>query len=377
VVNTALGAGGQVIKPLFNALTGYGRQISPEVARLAKNASEKYGISIPGGLLSKNPIVNRTYSMLDRFGMTPKNENMANFTRAVSKEMGGNTNKLTREAMYGIKENIGKMYDEVAEKTPFIKFDEQLLNKLGQIEQNTAETLIPVGDSRIKLQIDKLLNIAAKHDGQIPISTWKDFTNSSSTLRALSKEGGTVGTQASEMRDALRSALENSAPKEELKKLRKASEFYKNYKVVQANAEKSPVTGELNPLSIANQVTKTTNKFGGGGITNLQELGDIGRQLPLTPSSGTAENYLLAKGGALLGNAAVGGAGYALGGLPAMAGAWTTGKLAGSYLSGDGYRNRLIKSALQDDDRFMKLLGYSPAFSNIAVGANQVVNPSQ
>lgn len=371
-------AGGHVVDALS------GSPINANRAQLAQDAQAS-GIKIPGGLLSNNPIANKLYSFADRMGMTPENNNMANLTKAVSNTFGENTHELTRTALDNAKDNIGKMYENVAGATPYIHLNGNPLNSLANVEDSARQVL---GDdtpeyNKISGQIDKIMNIASQNNGTIPSSTWKDLTNSKSPISRLAKSGGELGAHAGEIKSALYDALRQSASPDTVEELNNADKYYKNYQTVKNLTD--PVTGEIRPGGISQAVNNTAKKFGRGGLDQLQKLGDIGKQFNLSPSSGTAENSLLAKvvsaipnslvgGGAAL---SAGGGALALGaGIPAAAattlGTYGLGKVIGKTLSSDTYRNALLKRALQPQSSLDSMIRYgAPASISGNIQKNQ------
>lgn len=358
-----------------------GSSISPEVAQLAKTAADKYDIKIPGGLLSENANVNRAYSLLNRLGLTGKDDNVSNFTRAVSNTFGEDTHKLTRAAMSKASDNIGAMYDDARASTPYIDVDNNLLTRLGNAEAMAEQTL-PGNDQRIQKQISNILDVASKNNGQIPVETWHSLVGSKSALTALTKSGlDPAKGPAAEIKDSLYEAFTNSAPAKQRAQLDRANKYYKNFKTVQQKGL-DPVTGEFSPTALSSNVTRTAKKFGSGGLEDLQELGDIGRQFQLTPSSHTAENYLLAKG---LGGGLEAGLAFHDPVLAAKLGAATVGTAmagrgAGAALSSDWYRNVLVNGALNNKGPGLmsRLTAGSNYLPPLAYGTNQLLqrNPT-
>lgn len=382
VLNPALNVAGKIASPILSAVTGYGGSISPEVAKLAQTASNKYGINVPGGLLNENLLVNRTFSLLDRLGMTPGNENSANFAKAAASSFGENTTKLTRDVMDRAEDRIGDMFDDVWKQTPQLKISPKILNQLTDISDEAA-TVAP-NDTRIQKQIDNLIDIAAKNNGAIPAADAKFLTSTKSPLHKLSRLGpDPVADYATDVKNAIYDSLGENAPQDVLDKFSQAKKYYKNYKTVEL-AKPDPVTGELRPTSIAGAVSRQAKKFGSGGLEDLQTLGDIGKQFALSPSSGTAENTILGNVGQMLmqhalhlaGPGAAIGGGYLAGGPIGAAISYGTGKGVGAYLNSEMYRNHLIDSALNQTP-LLNLLKSSPEISNSIIAAKQASGSSQ
>ena len=341
-----------------NALTG--GTIDPEIAKLAQVASDKYGIQIPGGQLSDNPIMNRTYSLLNRFGLTGKNDGAGQITTALANEMGGGDiaqaagNRLTNDALDKIGDRIGSKLDDAAARVNQlggIKADKPFTDQLDDLAQRATDSGAPIDGviSRIKGAIhndeltgDQYQKLIAK--GQ-PL--WNVMHSSDPTKAAL----------AGEARELLDSALENSTNDPAIKKqIQQARYQYKVYANFGNLAEKN--NGIVPPTSIFN-IAK--NKFGGNiksarNAGNIGELGQIGQQFALDPSSGTAENLLLTKAAKMMGIAGVSGAeGSLLMYNPILAAkaAATLGTAAGlgrgvgAYLSSNALRNSIIDRSLQ------------------------------
>jgi hypothetical protein len=348
--------------------------INENVANLAQTAADKYGIKIPGGLLSENPIVKKSYSMLDRLGLTGTNDNMGRFVKAVGSTFGADTSTLDRSAMQKAGESIGDMFDNVAAKVPEVKVSNELLDNLARIESESSQVLPDESHRLIQKQIDSIQDLAAKNGGAIPTEQWQFLTGSKSPLSKLAARGNDpISGQAMELKDALQDAFVQSAPPEVQEQAQQAKTFYKNYKTVMMKGT-DPVTGDFNPLVLANNVNRTASKYGTKGLETLQELGDIGQQFKLSQSSGTTENYLVAK---MMGLLAEGGAlaydpilaaktaGVAAAGVGA-------GRAAGAALSSDWYRNMLISHALGGGGGAFPPSSVSSAIPFAASGGNSL-----
>lgn len=362
-------AGGRAVANTF-----MGGSVDPDIAKLAQTASDKYGIKIPGAQLSDNPVMNRTYSLLNRFGLTGKNDGAAQVTTALADEMGGKDiaqasgNKLSNDALDKIGARIGGKLDDAADqinKLGGIQAGKPFIDKLDDLALRAKDSSAPIDGvvGRIKgaIQNDQLTGeqyqkLIAKGE---PL--WNLMHSPDPTTRSM----------AGEAKDMLDDALEKSTNDPKLKKqIQDARYQYKVYANFAPLAEKN--NGIVPPTSIFN-VAKT--KFGGNiksarNAGNIGELGQIGQQFALDPSSGTAENLLLSRAGQAVGLAGLGGEGTLIAYNPLLAaksaavlgGVAGAGRGLGAYLSSDMLRNSIIKRSMQQ--------GTLPAQSTLANALN-------
>lgn len=342
----------------MNLISGGG--VRPEVANMAKIASDKFGIDIPAAQISQNPFVRWLDSVLPSIPFSGHGGELENarsqFTRAVSRTFGEDSASLTRDVMADAGDKIGAKFQSIAKNTPSILLDDMMLDKLGNIEAD-ARDVLGADASKITNQINKILQLSTK-DGAISGDSWNALMRTGTPLDRLAKSTDpNVSYYARNIKDALYDGLENSASPDMVESLRAAKGQWKNYKTVQDLAAKSGITGEINPVLLLHKTNQTAKRFGSGNLSDLENLSDIGQTFfKSMPSSGTSERQLMYRliggagaGAGSLGTAILtGNAPAALGVLGGAAGSVVASKLASKALKSDYYKNMLLQQQPTD-----------------------------
>lgn len=342
-------AGGMVAPATGGGLKYVGGKLSPEVAQVVKDAADR-GINVPVGMVSESPIARRTYSLLNRFGLT-KDQTPEQFTGAVAKQIGINKNKLTNTVMADAKSEIGKMYEkvaEIAEANGGIKVSSKTLDGL----QNLIDEGVDAAP-----QVNKFFNklTSAINEDKLTVAQYKKLTEKGSLLSNLqNSEKSELRSVGNQIERYLLDDLSESAGSEAKKLVNQADKKYALWNL--ADAARDDVTGLVNPTTFSREAWNRNKNFfkSENNLRNPSEtytLSQIADQLKLLPSSQTAENAammaLAHKVGGLVGS---GLTGFAVAGGPASIIAPAVmaagGKAVGSALSSNWYRNHLINQAL-------------------------------
>jgi hypothetical protein len=364
-----LGPAGKLVGKAGGALVDAAAPTTnPIVAQLAEKAVNS-GIDVRGSQISGSPFVRTLDSVLARVpgsGVAADNAaQRAQFTRAVGRTFGADSDTLTPDVMSNAKNAISDVYNDVGHRTMLDVSPERgsaFMPNLQQIVDDAHGVL----DTNKLPALNKLVeNVKDKisPDGTIPGTVFKTLTSQGSMLDKATKDGNSSFANAAKAIKAnLNDALESSAAPEDAAALRDANWQWKNMKTVEKLVANSP-DGQINPATLQRPVSTSFKNRAYTGAGDLGDLADIGQRFLKDQSSsntterGQALNFLLQHGssvaggmGSLLGYHAGLDPLYTAGaGLSAAAGASVLARGIGEGLSSDGYRNRLIAAALDSD----------------------------
>ena len=353
---------GAAIPASVKGFHSLGGSISPEMAQLAQSAKNDFGINIPPGHLTENPVTSRAYSLLNRLGFAP-NATASEFTRAVGNQFGIDTDKLTNPVMADAKDNIASGYSKVADiaqQKGGIRISDRTLNSLQDLKNNAVEGAEPVDKF-----LDKLTT-AVDENGNLSVGAYKKLTQKGSYIDNLRKstkpELRDLGRQ---MESLINDDLGDSAGPEAKNLLQETDRKYALWNM--ANETRDDTSGQISPAQFSSQAWKqNANYFRTSqnlrNPSNTYKLANIADQLKLGPSSGTTENWLTAKLAGLAGAGAIGGAtGGVIPAAAAIGGSYGALRGLGAALNSNTYRNYLINKSLGNDNpsTFNKLMNYT------------------
>lgn len=279
------------------SLLGLG-SISPERAALASKAIDKFGIDLRPSQIADQPFVKLLDSNIGKVpfsGIGPHNEEqMAQFSRAVTGTFGSSEGNLTPMTMKTAQDRIGGVFNRVGANTT-IHAGNDLSDKLFSVLDN-ATTVLGDQASPIQNQIDHILSTVDK-DGNISGKSYQALTAKNSPLsRGMASESSNVRQFVGELKDVLDDALQRSATPQDAADLRKARLQYKNLMTVKDLATKASPEGEISPALLLNAVRKSYKNMAFTGAGDIGDLGAIGSDfLKESGSSNTTERNLLFK----------------------------------------------------------------------------------
>ena len=326
-----------------------------ETLRLAQIADQN-GIPIRASQISTNPVVNKLDQVtgwIPGSGRTGENAaQQSAYTRAVSQSFGEDTDQITRQTVQNAQTRIGNVLNGVESRTP-ITFDQPTVQAIANV-RDAAERAFTADSPQyraIQNQVDQIVNVAAQHNGVVPGDVWANFYHQGSPLSRL--EGGQdtgVGNLASDLKGAMKDAVQRQATPDDAAAYSNARFQYKNLKTVEPLVT-SGMPGDISPAGL-NQKVRT--KFGTTNAGPLGDLADIGQRFLRQPKdSGTPLGERLlgmaTTPGTVLGGAL---AGQSLGfSLPEIAGMGVaapainaaTARMASALLNNSLYRNSLLR----------------------------------
>lgn len=284
------------------AVAGLGRAASPEVAALADTAIDKYKIPLRSGQI--HGVEDRSAAYRDSELLSAPGSGTASnavkqaqaFTKAVAGTIGSDHPRLTPEVMDQARRNIGSVFEGVAKKTG-VAIDDQLFHDLAQVGSQARELGLDQSQiNALDLQVKKITDLAARHegDGIIPGDAYQSVTQSGSSLaRIMKNDHGSFADLASDVRSALDDAVTRASSPEDVAALQQARFQWKNLKTIQPLAAKAGPDGLISPVALRTRVmTQFPNyAFGDGG--DLGELARIGQTfMKEPPQSGTAPRLM-------------------------------------------------------------------------------------
>jgi len=346
-------------KTLSKAALGTLPAIDPETRALAREAhsmgfrlrpdqvyGSKYG-KIAGELSSHVPFSGSTID-----------SNQAVFNRNVLKTIGGEGDKLTRQAYADAMEKSGKTIGDIAARTP-VPLDK---DAIAQLSSHITEARELGGRPDIASALEGYLSTLRKQSkgsfdplagvtgsskqplgGVLPGKAFREI-NTDLNDRIRNTTDGDLKHALSEFQDSLHDIRGKYLTPEDAKLYDTARRQYAAGKTLEGLVAKSP-TGDIPPSALTGALTGTKagkSMVARGTAGDLGKLADIGQRFLKEPaSSGSAERGLVQK--VLTGVAGAGGA-YALPAaatIPGIAGVYTGANLYNRY--GPGITQRLLE----------------------------------
>lgn len=327
------------------------RVVSPAVRALYERA-QAAGIPVNTAQLSDSKFLKTLQSTLERIPFTgaqgTREGQQQAFNRAVSRTFGEDTPAVTRDVYAGAKARIGSEFERLSQQNN-LAMSPELAGRLGAISEEASRFGTDDSARAVANAIDEVMGKAA--DGVVPGRAYQALD---SKLGKLLKGGGEKAMYLGQVRDALRSAMDESITAADREAWQTARSQYKNLKTVRDLVAKEGADGNISPALLmgrvnATQAGKEANAMGRGG--EMADLARIGRQFvrdPI-PDSGTATR--LATLGLLGGGA---GVGYGKEGLSfdpttallAAGGAATLGRAANIGLNSEAGRRYLLGGGL-------------------------------
>lgn len=286
VTGGALAAVRPIARGAMEAFTG--GTVSPERAALARRAQE-LGIDLTAPQVSTSPNMRYVADVANGGIVSPQQR--AQFTRAVSRTFGQDSERLTPDVIDDAHNALGSRFDHVAANT-IIRADNQFGNELGAIE-NDARMILP--EQQVTPIVNQINNIMGKvTNGEISGPQYQALTRYHSPLGlAMRSRDSDIAYHAARVKDALDDAMERSLSSDGredlLGELRDARRQYKNLKTIEPLSVKADEDGTISPALLQGAVNKSFKNRARRGAGDLGDLADIGQSfLKAPPNSGTA-----------------------------------------------------------------------------------------
>jgi hypothetical protein len=291
-VGGALGAAGQGIADIAGkGISALSSKIGPEVRALHQKAMEA-GIPVNAAQLGDSRVMKTLQSTLERIPFTgaqgKREVQQQAFNRAVSRTFGEDSHKITREVYANAKARIGGEFERLTANNN-LPLTQELADKLASVSSEATKFGTDDSARAVANAIDELLG-KADDVGNIPGRAYQSLD---SKLGKLMKGGGEKAMYLGELRDTIRSAMDDAISSGDREAWKKARSQYKSLKTVRDLVAKEGADGNINPALLmgrvnSSQAGKEANAMGRGG--QMADLARIGRQFvrdPI-PDSGTA-----------------------------------------------------------------------------------------
>lgn len=214
-------------------------------------------------------------------------EQLASFTRALSRTMGGDSETLDEPTMLGIRQNLQSGFDALAARTNIPAGEAGLNADLVRLERQAASTYRgnPSALNKVTGQID---NIRDALSAGIPGNAYQEMTSFGGDLQRLSNDSETR-LYGVKLRNAVDAAMQRNSTPQDVAAWSDLRSKWKNMVSLQDVVGKAQPSGTVNPRAIDPIVRQSWKdyEFGGGG--DLGTLAQVGKLLPPAMATGEAK----------------------------------------------------------------------------------------
>ena len=323
-------------------------EVSPEARALYSKASE-FGIPVNAAQLSDSKPLKVLQSTVDKLPFSgaakSRDAQQSAFNRAVSRQFGENTDRVTTDVYAAAKGRIGAEFERLSANNTLNASDD-LLGRLSSIQDEAAKFGTDDSARAVRSSIDELLS-KVDANGKIPGRAYQALD---SKLGGLTKSGGEKAHFLGQLRETLRDAMDGSIAEADKAAWATARSQYRALKTVRDLIAKS-TDGNVSPALLmgrvnANNAGKEAMAAGRGG--NLGDLAKIGQRFVKdpVPDSGTAQR-LWTLGG--------------VGGLASITGLPAAALTAGATMAA----GRGVNKALNSQSVMRGLLDAGPSFADV------------
>ena len=262
----ALGAAGQGI---VNALGKVAQPVANQLNEIGANAVKtlrEAGVPLDAAQATGSAVLSRVKAFLSDNPTTVGAQQEFSgaqkeaYNRAISKTMGEDVGKITTDVIQNAKDNIGKVYDDIASRVN-IQADDKFKNALNQIDDDALHTLEEAQYKVIKKNIDDVISKADKNNGFIDASQYKNLKTRLDTLS--SSKNSDIGNFGRSLRDLLNKGLSDSAEfygnKEDVALLKEANKHWGNMRKIEDVVIKNP-EGDVSPSLLFNSLTTKSKR---------------------------------------------------------------------------------------------------------------------
>jgi hypothetical protein len=340
-------------------------------------AAEREGIPVTAGQATGSRFLKNLEGRLEQLPFTGARQRairegqQENFTTAVMRRTGTAASEATPDTLKAIKAKVGGQIGEIANRNT-LNVTPDFENQLTQIEDNLRFYVKDVADP-VRARIAQLRGMmvtppstggAPLGPGQIapnPVIPGASYRMMDSAIGDTIRETGRGDVRAAlgQLRQILRSAMDNSISPEDAAAWRQANRDYANAKVIEDamnSAGEIAATGQIPPLSLRGAVNRSTGSGYSSGRGDLNELARIGQSvLRPPPDTGTAGNNMANAllTGQLAAAGGIGGtmAGGPIGGLAGAASSMFLPRIVQALMNSEAGQAYLRNQAIQNGPR--------------------------
>ena len=305
-VPTVAATGARVITPI--------QQQGNAEYRALVAAAEREGIPVTAGQATGSRFLKNMESRLEQLPFTGARQRairegqQEDFTTAVMRRTGTASSEATPDTLNAIKSKVGGQIKEIANRNT-LNVTPDFENQLTQIEDNLRFLVKDVADP-IRERIAQLrgMMVTPPASNGVPLAPGQTAPNrvipgasyrmmDSALGRSMrSTTDGDKREALGQLRQIIRSAMDNSISPEDAAAWRQANRDYANAKVIEDamnSAGEIAATGQIPPLSLRGAVNRSTGSGYSSGRGDLNELARIGQSvLRPPPDTGTAGNNM-------------------------------------------------------------------------------------
>ncbi len=277
----------------FQAATGVGRTVAPEVAALADTAQNKYGIPLQSGQVAGangDRAAATAYS-----GMLGSNAKVRatnavqrqQWMKGVTSTYGDPTGDVAPESLSANQDRIGGRIGGVADKVGTIDAS-TVPARLDGIAANAAQDIGFDGAKQLRTLVKNIKSTIGE-DGAMPASAYNGLTDFNSPLMTALRAG--KSPYAGQIKEVLDDALEHSADPADVADLRDARWQYKNLMTVVRAAQNQNnigLDGVFTPGALNTATTQSFKNRALRGAGDLDELNAIRKQFMTEPPNSFA-----------------------------------------------------------------------------------------
>ena len=287
----ARGLGNAVGRGLANDLT-------PEAARLAQRA-DALGIPLNAAQITNNPSLRLLDSVTRKVPLSGARTELGNqqqaFNRAVSRTFGENADNVTPDVYSTAKGRLGAEFERLSSQNS-IPLDAELMTGLKGIAEDAAKFGSDDTARAVRSYIEELTGKT-----QSGVIAGKTYQALDSKLGQLMKAGGEKAHYLGQLRDLMRSKMDDAISPADKAAWQTAREQYRALKTVRDLITKDAADGNISPARLMERVAasnagKEAVASGRGG--QLAEIATIGQRFlkDTVPNSGTAERASMLAG---------------------------------------------------------------------------------
>jgi hypothetical protein len=368
-VPTVAATGARVITPI--------QQQGNAEYRALVAAAEREGIPVTAGQATGSRFLKNIESRLEQLPLTGARQRAMRegseeaFTRAVMRRTGTAASDATPDTLNAIRARLGSEFENIANRNT-LNVTPDLQNKLTQVEDSLR--FIPgelAGPVKARLEQLRGMMVTPPSSGNAPLAPGQTAPNpvipgasyrmmDSALGRSMrSTSNGDLRAALGDIRDTLRTAMDNSISPEDAAAWSQLRRDYANLMVVSraaGGAGEAAATGRISPLALRGAVNQSTGggyAFGRGDLNELSRIGQSVMRPP--PDSGTAGNNMANAllTGQLAGAGAIGGtvAGGPLGGVAGAVGSLFLPRMVQALMNSDAGQAYLRNQAIQNGPR--------------------------
>jgi hypothetical protein len=281
-----------------------------DAGRALADKASQIGMRLGLRELSTNPATRTALSQMERLpfsgGRARAEGNQEAFNAAVGSQFGADARKITPEVFADAKAAIGREFDDLTERNA-LYVTPKVVAEIQRITGEASQMGMSDTQRVVTGHVRELLNKVGP-DGEVPGKAYRQFDT---MLGNKLKGGGDAAYYLGQLREVVRSAMDESISPVDQAAWRAARQKWAALKTVEPLVAKSE-TGDIAAAQLMGRVT--SDKAGkarmaadrGGNLGDLARIGQ--RFMKPTPNSGTADRLVVNLGvlGALGGGAQAG-----------------------------------------------------------------------